>query len=188
MNTLLRALLLSFTCLLCVATSACAEAPTSDKHEMDADSFRKHFADQNACVHYVEQIVHPAALELAGMPSIGEMRAWIDAHQKDKFARLAKAVQTATNNADVLDPRREKDQLAVTGKILPAMRELPGFDASHCGPNVRDILMDAVYEGVGGNNAPVVVELKRLGVTEISEQRWVLLVALLAHSLDEMVH
>jgi hypothetical protein len=166
-----------FLLLLALAAGCAGRA---DERDIDAEAFRRHFADQRACRAFVDAIVLPAATPMAAMPTPEAMRAWLREQPGLAFAGLVARVQAATAAAGPLDPALEADQLAVASHLETALQAEPGFAASGCGPAVREIVMESLYLGLGGDAAPVAAELRRRGVDSGHARRRVLLAALMA--------
>jgi len=80
----------------------------------------------------------------------------------------------------VLDPQRQSDQLKVAKQLFEVLSERPDFEASSCGSDVREFVMESLYIGIGGEDAPVSNELRQRGIEGGWEQRWVLLTSLMA--------
>lgn len=163
--------------------SGCA----SNEHSgyLDEDAFSRHFAGQESCMRYVNSTVGPASERLSAFRMPEEMRSWINDNEgRDPFARLVKRMQRETAELGVIDPRQEADQLAVTSRIFAALEEDADFRSSSCGADVREFFMESLYRGVGGEAAPVAEEIRRRGTGDVTEQRWVLLTALMAGSIS----
>lgn len=167
--------------LLACSMTGCAS--DHQVHELDPDEFSMHFSSQRSCKKYIDTIVIPTAQKISAKETREEMRAWLHNHPDDAFSELVARVQSDTLAHGALNPRRESDQMRVSMQLYEALRERPGFEASLCGPDVREFVMESLYMGVGGESAPVVAELRRRGIEDSWEQRWVLLTSLMAGDL-----
>ena len=167
--------------LTLLASSMTGCARESQIRELDPEAFSGHFTAQRACKAYIGSLVAPTAEKLSVMRTPEEMRAWLHEHQdEDAFSELVVRVQSETILLGVLDPRRESDQLKVTMRLFDALKERPDFESSSCGSDVREFVMESLYLGVGGEDAPVADELRQRGIEGSWEQRWVLLTSLMA--------
>lgn len=170
---------LSLIMLLASSMAGCASE--HQVRELDADAFSGHFSAQRACKAYIDSLVAPAAEKLSEKRTPEQMRAWLHEHRdEDAFSELVARVQNDTVALGALDPRRESDQLKVTMRLSEALRERPDFEASSCGSDVREFVMESLYLGVGGEDAPVADELRQRGIDGSWDQRWVLLTSLMA--------
>lgn len=169
---------LSLFVLLASSMAGCASE--SQIRELDPHAFSQHFAAQRACKVYVDSLVMPAAEKLSAKRTPEEMRVWLSEHPDNAFSELVTRVQDDTVAQGALDPRRESDQLAVTMRLFEVLRGRPDFEASSCGSDVREFVMESLYLGLGGEDAPVAAELRQRGIEDSWEQRWVLLASLMA--------
>jgi hypothetical protein len=151
--------------------------------ELNADAFNAHFADQRACGIYIDHLVRPLTKALAAEATVEGMRSLLQENASDRFAALVARVQGRAAKDGPLDPRREADQLKVTGYLFDELSKLPDFEQSRCSTDVREAVMEALYLGIGGQDARVIEQLLRAGAKGNWEQRWVLLTALMAGTL-----
>lgn len=151
--------------------------------ELNADAFRAHFSDEERCSTFIEKLVLPAAKNMASLRSVHEMRLWLAAHPKDPFSNLVAKVQSVTNEYGVMYPERESDQIKAAKQLYIALREMHGFSESGCGADVREVVTSTLYEGIGCTHSLVIEELDKDGIRGISEQRWILLTAIIAGKL-----
>lgn len=166
--------------LMLLASSMAGCASESQIRELDPDAFSRHFSAQRACMAYIDSLVAPIAEKLSAKRTPEEMRAWLHEHQDNAFSELVARVQRDTVAQGALDPRRQSDQIKVTMRLFEVLRERPDFQASSCGSDVREFVMESLYLGIGGERAPVVNELRQRGIEGSWEQRWVLLTSLMA--------
>lgn len=167
---------------LVALSSGCAAAQTPP--ELNAGAFKAHFADEEKCSAFIEGLVSPAAMDMASLRSVNDMRLWVASHPKDPFANLVTEVQSATKKYGALHPEQESDQIKVTKSLYAKLKMLSGFSGSGCGPDVREAVMDTLYNGIGGAHSFIVAELEKNNIKEPSEQRWVLLTAMMAGKLS----
>lgn len=167
-----------FPVLLVALAAGCAGR--ADERDIDAAAFQRHFADQRACRAFVDAIVLPAAAPMAAAPTPEAMRAWLRAHPGLAFSALVARVQLATAGAGPLDPAIDADQMVVARALEAALEDAPGYSASGCGPAAREIVMESLYLGLGGDASPVAAELRRRGVVDGHDGRRVLLASLMA--------
>ena len=174
---MMRALFL----LVLLASSMAGCASENQIREIDPDAFSGHFSAQRTCKVYIDSLVAATAEKLAMKRTSEEMRAWLHDHQDDDaFAKLVARVQRDTVVHGALDPRRESDQLKVAMRLFEVLRERPDFEESSCGSDVREFVMESLYLGIGGEDAPVADELRQRGIEGSWEQRWVLFTSLMA--------
>lgn len=140
-----------------------SEPPT---RELDAEAFSGHFAAQRTCKAYIDSLVVPAARKLSTERSPEEIRTWLRDHRGGAFSELVEQVQRKTAALGTLDPRRESDQIKVAGQLFDVLSERPDFPASSCGTDVREFVMESLYLGLGGEDAPVATELRRRGIKD----------------------
>lgn len=152
---------------------------------LNAATFKMHFADQAKCDAFVNKLVSPAAGNMVNLRSVSDMRSWLSDHPENIFSSVVADVQQATEKYGVIHPEQESDQIRVTKSLYLTLGKIPGFPTSTCGPDVREAVMDALYNGIGGSRSPAVRELEGANVKEASEQRWVLLTAVMAGRLPE---
>lgn len=167
--------------LVFILITGCASEP----HEKNLDSraFTQHFDAQRSCRAYIDLLVMPAAQSLSVKRTPEEMRIWLNEHSEISFSDIAAQVQDATKGQGELDPKRESDQVKVAKQLYEVLRRRPDFQFSSCGSDVRDFVMESLYFGLGGEDSPVAFELRRRGIEDGWEQRWVLLVSLMAGAL-----
>jgi len=167
--------------LMLLANSMAGCASESQIRELDPGAFSGHFSAQRTCRAYVDSLVAPAAKKISAKRTPEEMRVWLHEHQDDDaLAELVARVQRDTAIHGALDPRRESDQLKVTMRLFEVLRQRPDFEASSCGSDVREFVMESLYLGIGGEDSPVADELRQRGIEGNWEQRWVLLTSLMA--------
>lgn len=166
-----------------VLVSSCATAQPPPA--LNADAFKAHFADEEKCSAFIEKLVSPAAENMADLSTVRDMRSWLAAHPKDSFSNVVTEVQLKTKKYGTMHPQRESDQIKATKSLYVVLKKLHGFSDSGCGPDVREDVMNVLYNGIGGQHSPVIGGLEGDNIKEPSEQRWVLLTAILAGNLPE---
>jgi len=171
----------AFIFLCAFALSGCTSEQRGE--EMNDDAFNAHFADQRKCARFIESLVHPSTKALAAESTVEGMRSLLQGNLSDRFAALVVRVQDRAAKDDPIDPRREADQLKVAGYLFEEISKLSGFEQSRCSADVREAVMEALYLGIGGQDALVVEQLRRAGAKGSWEQQWVLLTALMAGAL-----
>lgn len=176
MNIISRFLILAT--IFCFAIDCISQEQPNE--ELDPNAFVQHFAAQQSCKNYIEVLIAPVGQELASKKTLKDMRVWLSQHPKTNFAKLIGKVQHETITYGPLDPRLKSDRSKINSHILEALEELQGFKTSNCGPDVREYIMEYLYNVIGGENSLVSSELRGLGIEDSWCQRTVILAALMA--------
>lgn len=173
--------LLAVAAVVLVSSCATAQPPPA----LNADAFQAHFTDEEKCSTFVEDLVSPAAENMADLSTVRDMRSWLANHPKDSFSNVVTEVQRATKKYGVMHPERESDQIRTTKTLYVVLKKFPGFSDSGCGPDVREDVMNVLYNGIGGPHSRVIGELEKNSIKESSGQRWVLLTAIMVGDLPK---
>jgi hypothetical protein len=166
--------------LLTLCTGACASFTQQGGLDTRADIY---FAGQESCSRFISDLADPVIPALARIPTINGMRLWIAGNPQYAFSRIALEVQAGTRKDGVIHPSKDHDQLIVTKEFYRKLQTLPEFRQSKCSVDVHEVMIDRLYLGLGGDESLVARDLAKKGISESSDKRWALLIALMAGKL-----